>query len=172
MNRKNFIAIAASISLIMFLGCGNKPNDKLKIEGKTYLISLGEIKYDADNGLISISVLTDGQPLQNKIAYRSSGINVDGRQVTSSVSSSQPVKMAIEIKGRRIFANDGISSEDGIFTFEVEGIPDIIEVSTDMMKEKTKVYFNAKTKELMSSKEIDLYAQEWIRINNKARLNN
>ena len=173
MKRKNFIVIAASISLMMFFGCGNKPKDKLKIEGKTYSISLGDIKFDADNGFLSVAVLTDGQPLQNKPEHRRSSISMDdGQKVISSVSSSQPVKMAIEIKGRRIFAHNGLSSENGIFTFEVEEIPDIIEVSTDMMKEKTKVYFNAKTKELMSSKEIDLYAQEWIRINNKARLNN
>ena len=160
MNRKNFIVIAISISLIMFWGCENKPNDKLKIEDKIYLISLGEIKYDADGGFISVSVLADGQPLQNKIAYSSSSINIGGQQVMSSVSSSQPVKMALEINGRRIFDYEGISSEDGIFTFEIEEIPDIIEVSTDMMKAKNTVYFNAKTKELMSSKEHDLYYKE------------
>jgi hypothetical protein len=52
--------------------------------------------------------------------------------------------------------------------FEVEELPDIIEVSTDFSKNKTTVCFNAKTKELMSSKEYDLYRQGWSMINRKA----
>jgi len=167
MNRKNCLAIVVSIGLLMFVECGNKPNDKLKIEGKTYSISLGEIKYDTDNGLISIAVLANGQPLQNKIEHRSSIINIDGQQVMTNVSSNPLVKMTLMTKGRIKFANEAILSEDGIFTFEVEEMPDIIKVYTNLKKRKSNVSFNAKTKELMSSKEHDLYDQEWIRINRK-----
>ncbi|MDR1197727.1 MAG: hypothetical protein LBK94_01770 [Prevotellaceae bacterium] len=164
MKNKILIAVAACIGMIMLFSCGNKePNDKLKIEDKTYTINLGEINYDAETSLITIEVLADGNPMPNITQYRMTTRNI-GEQEMIHTSSSQLVKVALMVKARRIFPYENISSEDGIFTFKVEEAPDIIEVFTDT-KDEAVVYFNAKTKEIMSSKEYDLYMQELIKKN-------
>ena len=159
------VSIVLLLTTMSMMSCSNKPNDKLKIEGKIYTISLGEINYDAETSLITIEILADGKPVPNITQYKTTTINIGGQEMKST-SSFQPVKMSLMVKGRLIPANEYISSENGIFTFEVEEAPDIIEVFTDT-KQATMVKFDAKAKEIMSSKEYNLYIQEWITKNRK-----
>ena len=142
---------------LIFLTMVNRvPNDKLQIESKTYTISLGEIIYNTENKVVNIAVLADGKPLQNKVVYRSSGISAGGQQVTSNVSSAQPVKMALVVNGRIVFANEGKSSEDGVFTFMVDKAPEAINVFTNLSYNNS-VYFDGKSKEVISNQKYDNY---------------
>jgi len=130
----------------------SKQNEKLKIDDKKYTISLGAVNYDADTRVATIEVLADGNPLPNKTVHRSTSISVGDMAMSPSVSSFQPVKMQLIVNG---VIDDYLLksiSEDGIFTFWVDEAPERIAVYTGM-KSGENVYFNGKTKEVISAGE-------------------
>jgi hypothetical protein len=134
------------------IACTGKPNDKLKIGDKKQVISLGAVDYDAEAGTVTISVLADGQPLANPTEHIRSTIAVGGEEFTS-VSSRQPVKMALLVHNKLVAANDHLSSsDDGIFTFAVDATPERIQVFTGLRSRET-VYFDGLTKRVLSSEE-------------------
>jgi hypothetical protein len=142
-------------SIIVFamilISCDSKPNYKLKIEGKRYAISLGEINFD--NGFVIISVLADGKPMPNPITNKNTKINIGEQEVFSNTSNEQPVTMGLIVNGRMIFPYEIFdSSEDGKFTFYVDDIPEKISVFTGLTIGET-VYFDATTKEIIGPEE-------------------
>jgi len=147
---KHIVLLLMMFAVITCLiSCDGKPNDKLKINGEKYTISLGAVNYDADAGLVTIEVLADGKPLPNTTQHRSSSINVGGEQISSSMSSSQPVKIQINAKMQSTLIS---SSEDGIFTLAVDETPEKIAVFTGSTVGEN-VYFDVKTKGIISADE-------------------
>ena len=132
---------------MIVISCDSKPNDKLKIEGKKYAISLGEIHFD--NGFAAISVLADGKPMPNPITNKNTKMSIGEQEVSSNSSNEQPVTMALIVNGRMIFPYEiSDSSEDGTFTFYVDDIPEKISVFTGLTIGEA-VYFDAATKEVI-----------------------
>ena len=145
------------ISIILLIAmsitsCNNKPNDKLKIRDEKYTISLGDITYNSETSTVTIAVLGNGKPLPNIAQYRNSRIIMDGEEVSSHTSVTRPVGMALCVNGRIVFGNEGIPSDDGVFTFKVDKVPEGIEVFTDSKASST-VYFSGESKEVISSNE-------------------
>ena len=151
--RRIALPLAMLATIACLTSCG-KPNEKLKIYGKKYTISLGRVDYDADAGLITIQVLADGEPLQNNITYTNSSITIGGEVVSSNVSASQPVKVGRLIGNRRVFADQAMNTgEDGVFVFPVDEMPYKIDVYTGNATGSETVYFDAATKQVISSGE-------------------
>ena len=139
-------------TIVCLISCNRKPNERLKIEGKKHTISIGEIKYNTEYpGVVTIEVLADGKPFQNKTTYRESGISIDGRQVSSSVSSSQSVTLQLIVNGF-LMPSETSSNEDGIFTcfIGLDGEIEKISVKTGSSVDEG-VYFDGKTKEIISA---------------------
>ncbi|MDR2956463.1 MAG: hypothetical protein LBV43_15430 [Prevotella sp.] len=162
-----FKTIALSLMILSMItsiiSCSSKPNDKLKIDGKKYTISLGDINYDSEKGLVTIQVLADGNPLSNPSIQKKSSITIAGELVSSSVSVSQPVKMNLEFKGQTLSYDELVSSsEDGIFVFGVKEAPEKISVYTGLTMGEH-VFFDAKTKQVISSSEYYPPVQKEIR---------
>ena len=144
------LPIMALTTIALIISCGGKPNEKLKIDGKKYTISLGEIQYDEDAGVVSIAVLADGKPLQNITTHKQSSISIGGQQVSSSISSTQPVSVLLQFNGEIYPVDEVWSSEDGIFSCAMDGIPEKIAVKSGTSVGEG-VYFNGKTKEYVSA---------------------
>lgn len=147
------LSLVAFAAMVCMVSCDSKPNDKLKIDGRKYAISLGSVTYDADAGLVTIEVLADGKPLQNTKTHTNSGITIDGQQISSGASVSQPVNMSLLNDYRMIPMSDAVSSsEDGVFIFAVDKAPEKITVFTSATTGGS-VYFDGKTKAVLTEEE-------------------
>jgi len=149
------------LAVINLTSCG--PNEKLKIDGKKYTISLGEIDYDTEDGVVTVQVLADGKPLHNAVTQTQSSVNVGGQLVSASVSSSRPVNIQLQVNGKFTFPRDQLSSNEyfsmpmvdeewGLFVYSLEAAPEKIAVYTGT-NIGSNVYFDAKTKKVISYKE-------------------
>ena len=148
-HKKYTVSIIFFILVVLFFS-GCKPNDKLVINKKKQTISLGEIRFGESSGkkTMQIEVLADGEPMFNPSLMRK--IIIDGKETSSD--SIRFVKMILMTGDKVTFANSAISNEDGKFMFYIEEEPDKIAVFTGN-KTNENVYFNARTKEVISQKE-------------------
>jgi hypothetical protein len=124
-----------------------KPNDRVIVDGKPHVFSIGEIS--CSGGTTTIELVNDGPPMQVKGSFTLNSLQGGSATPAKFVS---PIKMAIIVDGQRIECNNDIAFSKTIvkFDFATSKAPDkIIVYSNDELK--STVFFDGKAKRIIGN---------------------